>query len=174
MAFGIDDLLMTAAAGISLTDTLVEVIKRNQKKGSKADIELLIEEVRVTALQRIDEADLALAQFERTLVGRDVDITKTLKQCIDATSMWRPFESHRLKRFNQSFNSLADAAYGATDDIASLLRCMDKTGDFGSAVSESAARKHRLHSDLLKSKSVQESINRLRQELAEHKKALKS
>ena len=97
---------------------------------------MLIEEVRVTALRHIDEADFALAQFERTLLERHVDISKTLQQCIDATPMWRAWESHRLKRFRRSFNALADAAYGATDDIASLLRCMDKTGDFGKAVSQ--------------------------------------
>jgi hypothetical protein len=62
MAFGIDDALMAAAAGISLTDTCVRTVKAYRKKGIHIDIELLIEEVRVTALQRIDEADLALAQ----------------------------------------------------------------------------------------------------------------
>ena len=172
MAFGIDDVLMVAAAGISLADTCVEVVKRHRKKGGHVDIELLIEEVRITALQRIDDADLALAQFERTLVDRNVDISKTLQQCIDATSRWRPFESHRLKRIKGSFDALADATYSATDDIASLLRCMDKTAEFGAAVGESARRKHELHARLLESKSVKDSIALLRSELAAQKKAL--
>ena len=60
MAFGIDDALMTAAASINLTDTCVQTIKAYRKKDINLDIERLIEEVRVTALQRIDEADLSL------------------------------------------------------------------------------------------------------------------
>lgn len=172
MAFGIDDILMTAAAGISLADTCVEVVKRHRKDGSHVDIELLVEEVRVTALQRIDEADLALAQFQRTLKDRKIDTSKTLQECIDATSRWRPFESHRLRRIKRSFDALADATYSATDDIASLLRCMDKTTDFGAAVSQSALRKHKLYTGLLQATSVQDAIDLLRSELVAQKKAL--
>ncbi len=73
MAFGIDDALMTAAAGISLTDTVVRTIESYRNKGQHIDIELLIEEVRITALQRIDDADEALTQLRRTLSERDVD-----------------------------------------------------------------------------------------------------
>src|SRR5437016_6379192 len=121
MAFGIDDVLMTAAAGISLTDTVVRTIEAYRTKGIPLDIELLIEEVRITALQRIDEADEALNQLERTLSERGVDPNMTLLDTISATSIWHPFESHRLKRIRRSFNALADAAYGAVDDIASLV-----------------------------------------------------
>ena len=67
MAFGIDDALMAAAAGISLTDTVVQTVQRYRKKGGQLDIELLIEEVRVTALERLNAADDALAQLEQTL-----------------------------------------------------------------------------------------------------------
>src|SRR5258708_1596582 len=119
MAFGIDDALMTAAAGISLTDTCVQTVKAYRKKGVHLDIERLIEEVRITALQRIDEADLALAQLERTLVDRGVDTSRPLQQVVAATSFWHPFEAHRLKRIKRSFDTLADATYSATDDIAS-------------------------------------------------------
>ena len=65
MAFGIDDVLMTAAAGISLTDTVVRTIEAYRTKGIPLDIELLIEEVRITALQRIDEADEAYGKASR-------------------------------------------------------------------------------------------------------------
>jgi len=142
MAFGIDDVLMTAAAAINLTDTCVQTIKAYRKKGIDLDIERLIEEVRITALERIDEADKALAQFERTLVEKDVNLDNTLQQAISATSFWHPFEAHRLKRFRRSFNTLADAIYSATDDIASLVRCRDQTSPMGVAVVASAKRKH--------------------------------
>jgi hypothetical protein len=52
MAMGIDDALAAAAAGISLTDTCVRTIKAYRKQGKDLDIERLIEEVRITALQR--------------------------------------------------------------------------------------------------------------------------
>jgi hypothetical protein len=172
MAFGIDDALMTAAASISLTDTCAQVVKAYRKKGVQLDIERLIEEVRLTALQRIDEADLALAQLERTLLERQVDISKTLQDVIAATSIWHPFEAHRLKRIRRSFNALADATYSAMDDIASLVRCRDQTAEMGVAVVESAARKHNFHRKLLEATSVKDAIGLLRSELTAHKNAL--
>lgn len=171
MAFGIDDALMTAAASINLTDTCVQTIKAYRKKDINLDIERLIEEVRVTALQRIDEADLALVQLERTLHDKGV-IDMTLQEAISATPFWRPFEAHRLKRIRSSFNALADAIYGAIDDIASLVRCRDQTSEMGAAVVDSAKTKQELSARLLEVKSVKDAIGLLRAELERHKKAL--
>ncbi|HEY8227268.1 MAG TPA: hypothetical protein VIG25_18490 [Pyrinomonadaceae bacterium] len=173
MAFGIDDALMTAAAGISLTDTVVRTIESYRKKGQHIDIELLIEEVRVTALQRIDDADEALTQLRRTLNERDVDLNKTLHDAIATTSFWRPFESHRLKRIRRSFNALADAAYSSIDDIASLVRCRENTQPMGNAVVESAKSKQDLQLRLLHAKSINDSIDLLQDELTRQKKILK-
>ena len=165
-------MLSTAAAGISLTDTVVQTVKAYRKKGMQLDIERLIDEVRITALERLDEADLALAQFERTLVEKGVDLDKSLQDAINATPWWRPDEDHRLKRIRRSFNTLADATYGASDDIASLVRCRDQTKEMGIAIVESAKTKHQLHSRLLNAHSVKEMIDLLREELVRHKKAL--
>ena len=172
MAFGIDDALFAAAAGISLTETGVRTVKAYGKKGGPPDLELLIEEVRVTALQRIDEADSALAQLERTLMENGIDLDRTLQDVIDSTPWWQPFQEHRLKRIRQGFNALADATYGATDDISALVRCRDQTREMGIAVAESAKAKHELHSRLLNAKSVKEAIDLLRSELLRHKEAL--
>lgn len=169
MALGIDDALAAAAAGISLTDTIVKTVQSYRKKGAHLDIELLIEEVRVTALQRIDEADRALTQFERMLIEKDVDLDKTLQEAINSTPWWRPAESHRLKRIRRSFNMLADAAYDASDDVAALLRCRDQTGDMGIAVVESATMKHELGAQLLDAGSVKNAIELLRARLLQHK-----
>ncbi len=172
MAFGIDDTLSAAAAGISLTDTVVKTVKAYKKKGGELDIERLIEEVRITALERIDEADRALVQFERTLVEKGVDLSKTLNEVIRSTPWWRPDEEHRLKRARRSFNALADATYSASDDIAALVRCRDQTKEMGIAVAESARTKHELHTRLLLADSVKEAIRMLRAELIRHKQAL--
>lgn len=174
MAFGIDDGLAAAAAAISLTDTVVRTVKAYQKKGLEIDIERLIEEVRITALQRIDEADISLVQFERTLFEKGVDLDKSLQEIISSTPIWKPFEEHRLKRFRSSFNALADATYNATDDIAALLRCRGKTGEMGSAVVASAESKQGLRAKLLYAKSAKEAINLLRDELLRQKEALMS
>jgi len=165
MAFGIDDALMTAAAGISLTDTVVRTIESYREKGQHLDIELLIEEVRVTSLQRIDEADEALNQLRRTLKERDVDLGKTLQETISETSFSHPFEAHRLKRIRRSFNALADAAYSPVDDIASLVRCRDQISPMGMAVVDSAKRKRDLHLHLLNAKSINDAIDFLQDEL---------
>jgi hypothetical protein len=98
--------LAAAAAGISLSDTCVKAIEEYRKRKVHIDIERLIEEVRVTALQRIDEADLALVQLERTLVEQGVNIDRTLLDVIKETKFWHPFEAHRLKRIRRSFNAL--------------------------------------------------------------------
>ncbi len=64
MAFGIDDTLMAAAAGISLTDAVVKTVKAYQKRGEEIDTERLIDEVSITALQRIDDAYIAEDQVQ--------------------------------------------------------------------------------------------------------------
>ena len=172
MAFGIDDALTTAAAGISLTDTVVQTIKRYRKKGGQLDIERLIEEVRITALERLDVADRALVQLERTLKDKGVNLDMTLQEVINSTPFWQPFEQHKLKRIRDNFNALADATYSASDDIAALLRCKEQTREMGNAVVESAKSKHELHARLLHAKSVKEAIDILRSELVRHKQAL--
>jgi hypothetical protein len=172
MALGIDDALNAAAAGISLTDTVVKTVNAYRKKGSQLDIERLIDEVRITALQRLDEADQSLAQLERTLKEKGVDLGKTLQEVIESTPFWHPFEEHKLKRIRRSFNALADATYSASDDIAALVRCKDKTKDMGVAIVESARSKHQLFEDLLNAKSVKSAIDLLRAELVRHKAAL--
>lgn len=172
MAFGIDDALSAAAAGINLTDTCVKTIEAYRKKSERLDIELLIEEVRVTALRSIDDADVALVQMERTLVDKGVDTRRTLREVISHTSFWKPFEAYRMKKIRRSFNELADATYSAIDDIASLVRCSERTGPMGHAVVESAGAKEKLNARLRDSKSVQESIAILRKELRRHKDAL--
>lgn len=172
MAFGIDDALMAAAAGISLTDTIVKTIESYRRKGENVDIERLIEEVRITALQRIDEADGALVQLERTLVDKGIDLNKTLNEVIKATPWWKPNEEHRLKRIRRSFNALADAAYDACDDISALVRCRDQTGRMAVSVVESAISKQQLNAQLLNAKSVKAAIELLRAELLRHKKLL--
>ena len=172
MAFGIDDALAIAAAGINLTDTITQTIKAYRQKGMDIDFELLIEEVRVTALRKIDEADFALAMFERTLVEKDINLDMTLQELIKSIPLWRPFEQHRLSRFRDSFNELADATYKATDDIAALARCRDQTGEMGIAVVESAGNKHNLQAQLLNATSVKSAIDLLRNELVRHKATL--
>src|SRR5437764_3439813 len=104
MAFGIDDALSAAVGGIKLTDTIVEIVKRYRKADKDPDLELLIEEIRLTALRRIDDADLALAQFERTLIDAKVSIDKRLQDVIAETPFWRPFQQHRLSQFHKQFN----------------------------------------------------------------------
>ena len=172
MAFGIDDALMTAAAGISLTDTVVKTVQSYRQRGGDPDLERLIEEVRITALERIDDADNALATLERTLRQKDVDLSKPMGDVISATPWWRPFEQYRLRRINRSFNMLSDATCNAVDDITALLRCRDQTGDMGIAVVESAAAKEELRQSLLDVDSFEVAIKILRDELLRHKTLL--
>jgi hypothetical protein len=172
MAVGIDDILSAAAAGINLADTAIKTIVAYRRKGADFDIERLIEEVRITALQRIDEADLALTQLERTLIDKGVNMADTLQESISSTPWWRPDEAHRLKRIKRSFDVLADATYSAVDDIAALARCKDQTTVMGTAVIESARQKHNLNSQLSNAKSVKSAIDILREQLIRHKEVL--
>jgi hypothetical protein len=136
MAFGIDDALTTAAAGISLTDTVVEIIKRYRKKDIDPDFEILLEEIRVSALKKIDEQDLALTQFERMLLEKHIDIGRRLSDVIAATPFWQPFEQRRLGQIRKQFNEFADSIYSAGDDIAALARCRGETEEMGRAWSK--------------------------------------
>jgi hypothetical protein len=174
MAFGIDDVLSAAAAGINLTDQVVRIVKAYSKEKKPLDIELLIEEVRITALRRIDEADFALVQLERTLIERDVNLEKSLQEIIQETSFWKPFETFRLNRIRNAFNMLSDAAYNAVDDVASLVRCLDQTEDMGEEVATSAHFKHDFNQRLISSSSIRNSISLLRAELVRQKSSLMS
>jgi hypothetical protein len=172
MAIGIDDALVAAAAAINLADTLVETVKKYQKGKVNYDLGMLLREVKVTAIQRIDEADLALARFERMLEERDVDTNKKLDDVIRETPFWHPFESYRLSQVRKRFNDFADSVYSACDGIAALVRCQGQTGEMGEAVVESSVSKHELFSKLLNAGSLKEAINLLRDRLSEHKKSL--
>jgi hypothetical protein len=173
MAFGIDDALSAAAAGIELANTIVETIKRHRDRGKDPDIELLIEEVRLTALTRIDDADRALVKFERMLIDTNVDINKRITDVIGATPFWRPFQQHRLNQIHKSFNAFSDSLYSAGDDIAALLRCRGQTGEMGAAIADSAKRKQALREGLLYAPSLKRQIESLREELDLQKGALK-
>ncbi len=172
MAFGIDDALGTAAAAINLTETLVETFKRYRQKKEDYDLVQLLEEVRLVALARINDADLALAQFERTLVERGMDLNKRLTDVITETPFWRPFEQFRLGQIRKRFNNFSDSVYSAIDDIAAILRCRQETREMGAAVVDSTKVKHDLHERMLNAGSVKEAIELLRTQLARHKVAL--
>jgi hypothetical protein len=173
MAFGIDDALGAAAAGIELANTIVETIQRNRGKGKDPDLELLIEEIRLTALTRIDDADRALVKFERMLVDTKVNIDKRITDVIAATPFWRPFEQHRLNQIHKNLNAFSDSLYSAGDDIAALLRCRGQSDSMGAAIVESAKQKHALQEGLLFAPSLRRQIQILREELVRQKNALK-
>lgn len=172
MALGIDDALMTAASSISLADTLMDVIKKYRREKKDLDIEMLIEEVRITALKRIDDADLALVRFQRTIIDRGINIDKTISDVVKDTTFWRPFEQYRLTQLQKNFNSLSDSIYSAADDIAALVRCRDYTGPMSEAVVESISRKGEFVRAVINAPSLKEAIELLRAQLESYKKSL--
>lgn len=172
MAFGIDDALAAATAGINLTDTVIQVVKRYRKSETDVDIRQLLEEVRSTAIKRIDEADLALAQLERMLVEKNINLGKRLSDVIAEIPFWHPFEQRRLNQIRKRFNELSDSIYSATDDIAALVRCGQRTAEMNEAVAESVTHKHNLHLRVLNAGSIGEAIYLLRDQLKQHKEAL--
>jgi len=174
MAFGIDDALMTAAAGISLTDTIVETIKKYRAKKIDYDFEQLIGEVKVSMLKRIDDADFALMQFERMLVDRGVDLNMSLADVIAKTSFWKPWEQRRLAQIRETLNNFSNTVYASGDDIAALARCKDQIREMGMSIVQTINSKHQLHQNLLNAKSLKEAIEILRNRLADYKNTLAS
>jgi hypothetical protein len=172
MAFGIDDALTTAAAGISLTDTIVDIVKRYSRKEVDPDFEVLLEEVRVGALKKIEDADLALIQFERMLLDKHINVDQRLSDVIAATPFWHPVEQRQLGQIRKRFNEFADSIYSAGDDIAALARCRGETEDMGKSVVETIRAKHELHARLLSAKSLKDAINLLREQLGRYKASL--
>jgi hypothetical protein len=172
MAFGIDDAITIAIGGIKLTETIVEIIKRYRHTKDDIDLGLLIKEIQMTALKRIDDADLALYQFERMLVERGVDIRQPLPDIINATPFWRPFEQHRLSQILKRFHQFSDSIASSIEDIAALVRCAGKTQEMGEAVVTSTKIKDELQAKLLSASSLKEAIDLLRKTLGEQKLAL--
>jgi hypothetical protein len=172
MAFGIDDTLMAAAASISLTDTMVSVIKKYKSDKVDLDIETLIEQVRCETIRRLNVADAALASFEKLLHEQDVDMGKPLIDVIRDTPFWNWSQRSTLKKVDRQISELHRSVYDAADDVAALVYCKDRTGSFGRAVVESAPRKHKFQERFLASKSLGEKINVLRSELKNLKASL--
>jgi hypothetical protein len=172
MAFGIDDALTAAAAGISSTDTIVKIIKSYNEEEQDPDFEMLLEEVRVTSLKKIDEADMQLNQFERMLIDKGINIDNKLSDVIAATPFWKPFEQRQLSQLRRRFDEFSDSIYSTGDDIAALARCRERTKEMGISVVESARDKHDLHMKLLNAKSLKDAIDLLRQQLVKYKATL--
>lgn len=172
MALGIDDILSTATGGIKLLSTISKTIEKYKKGKADTDLSLLLEEVKIAAIARIDDADLALSQFERTVSETGVAIDKPLSDVVAKTSFWRPFESFRLKQIHKRFNAFSDSIYSATDDIAALVRCQKKQNEMGSVIVETLNIKHSLQERMLKAFSLKEAIHILREELKRQKHAL--
>ena len=171
MAFGIDDGISAAAASISLTQTFVEVV-RKYRKDSDFDIELLIEQVRVEALKRIDQADSALAEFEELLEQKGVNPDKNLNQIIKETPFWNATEQWRLRKIRKSIQALSESVYDASDDISALVRCKQKTEKYGEAVIETGPRKHEFHQMMLNAPTLKQKIKILRNEMLRQKNLL--
>jgi hypothetical protein len=81
MAYGIDDVFTAVTGVVKLAETIVTIVKKYREKKQSVDLEQLLQEVRVTALGRIDEADIALTRFERTLIEKHIDINKRRRYC---------------------------------------------------------------------------------------------
>lgn len=165
MAFGIDDALTAAVGGVKLVDTITRIIKRYQKEKKDVDLGLLIEEIRVEALRRIEHADLSLMQLERMVRENGVDTDMPLGAIIEKCPFWRPFQSIRLKRIHKSFESLSDNIYSATDDIAALVRCNRTEQQMGIATIESYKAKNELIERLKETSSFSGQVKILRDEL---------
>ena len=172
MAFGIDDALAAAAEGVKLTNTVVEITKRYRRQKIDLELDQLIREVGISAIKRIDDADLALNQFERMLLEKKIDIDQRLSDVISATPFWRPFEHHRMSQIQKQFHHFSDSIYCACDDITALVRCHKQTEEMGAAIVESATAKHELSIELMHAASLRSAISLLRSRLVDQKKAL--
>lgn len=169
MAFGIDDAISAAAAGISLTDTIVQTVQRYRKGKKNLDLELLLEQVRITALERINDADAALNHLERLLIDRKVDLNRQLIDAIHDTPFWKPFEQHRLTQAYKRLNQFAESIYQSGDDIAALVRCQQNVEEMGTAVFETSIQKRAFQDAINHAKSVKETLHLLRSQLDAHK-----
>jgi hypothetical protein len=172
MAFGIDDALMAATAGITLADTIVQTVKRYQQANVNIDLEVLLEEVKATTLKGINDADLALSQFERMLLERGVNIDRRLSDVIAETGSFSWIEQYRLGQIRKQFNAFTDSTYSAGDSIAALARCCNQTKEMGVSVVESAKAKHELQFQLLNALSLKEAIDLIRGQLLKYKAIL--
>ena len=165
MAFLVDDLLATAAAGINLSDTLVRVVRNNSRVKGPGEIEALLTEVRIEAVSRIDDAHSALNRFEQLLIEKGVDLDRGLNEIIAETPFWNVPENYKLNRAKKSLDSFADSTFRAFNDIAALVRCLGVTEPTGRAAVESAGVKHDFNRAFVLSETVGEKIGLLRRQL---------
>ena len=172
MAFGIDDAISAAAAGIGLADTLVETIKKYKAEKKDYDLEQLIDAVRGTALSRLKEIDTALDEFEQMLKRREIDLSKTIEDVIGQTPFWNPFEQHRLAQIQRRFCDFLGAISASTDDIAALVRCHRQTTQMGMAVVHTVKMKRQFRDHVNNAKSMRDALMLLKKEVDRQRVAL--
>lgn len=173
MAFGLDDIAHALIGAIRVFGTMAEVWKEySNRRGTDFDVDRLLGEARNTMLKQIEDTDLALLRLEQTLKEKGTNIDRPLREIIRETSIWQPFESHKLSQIHKQFNHSIESIYSTIDDIEALVRCRQQTERFGSAVVAASRAKAELRQNLSKSGSFRAALEVLRKELTEQKAAL--
>jgi hypothetical protein len=172
MTIGVDQAVTLAVGTVQAADTLSKIVKRYEKKKGNSELAALLVAVKQTAMARIDEADQALTQLERTLRDKHIDMSKPLSESIENIPFWRPFESYQLSQLKKRFDASTDSISSSIDDIAALARCNEDTDDIQNAALESLRAKRDFDQKMLNSKSIAESIDLLRQEITKQKISL--
>jgi hypothetical protein len=172
MTIGIDQAVTIAAGTAKAADTLSKIVKRYEKHKGNSELAALLVAVKQTAMARIDEADQALTQLERTLREKGIDMSKPLSESIENIPFWRPVESYRLSQLKKRFDASTDSISSSIDDIAALVRCTEETTDLQHAAIESLRAKRDFDQKMLNSKSIAESIDLVREEITRQKTSL--
>ena len=172
MTPGIGEALSIATGTVKAAETLTTIVKRYQQQKGNAELAALLQAIRQTAVTRVEEADQALTQFERTLKDRGVDTSTSLAEAIDKTPFWQPVEIYQLKQLKKRFDASTDSIGSSIDDIDALVRCQDNTSDMRQALIESLKAKREFEQRMLNSASIKESIEILREEIRKQRLSL--
>jgi len=172
MAFGLDDAFSAATGAIKLADTIAQITERYRKEGKDLEIEKLLAETRTQTIEKLDGADRALLAIEQMLRDRKISFDQHIIDVIEKTSPWRVVERARLKKAQNFLNEMQRSLYSAIDDVAALAQCRDNERPFGEGVAMSSKDKLAFHEKIVVAKSIGESFELLRSQIAALKKRL--
>ena len=167
MATGIDAKIAfeTAGAGISLLNTLIQVIRENKQKGEGRDPRLseLLAQMPAEALKVANQLVEELESLRQKFLKKKFNLDRTINDLQADQSWWQYFtEGHKLVRdFEENVTSLGNAVGRFMGDFVALAKCMDDVGTITASVRNAQGRQQEVEAVIRRDVPVREILDKL-------------
>ncbi len=131
--FGFIEIITGAKAVVPLVPGVINIVEKLKNEKQDPTLTRVVQQVRLDALegaQRLRSELVAVLQDKRM----DSELSLPLKRVGDDLSWLRdPVKKHRVQQCRDRINQIHRDLSSSTDDLASVLACMQRTEGFGGA-----------------------------------------